>query len=115
MSGAFAECSTRARTQSRVRRGVRRDSPRLVGGVRDVKLYFDKENGLLVKREHRLLDSVTGKEVLQEVVFGDYKETEGLNHYRTLTAYRDGKKMVEAKVVELEFFDKRDKNVFTKP
>ena len=32
-------------------------------GHRHVKLWFDKENGLLVKREHRVLDSGTGKEV----------------------------------------------------
>jgi hypothetical protein len=84
-------------------------------GHRDVKLYFDKESGLLAKREHKVLDSGTGKEVTQEVVFGDYRETDGLKHYRTLTAYRDGKKWVEAKVVELEFFDRLDKKVFARP
>jgi len=30
-------------------------------GHRDVKLYFDATSGLLVKREHRLLDSLSGK------------------------------------------------------
>jgi hypothetical protein len=43
-------------------------------GHRDVKLYFDKASGLLVKREHRLLDAASGKEVLKEVVFGDYQD-----------------------------------------
>jgi hypothetical protein len=84
-------------------------------GHRDVKLYFDKESGLLVKREHRVRDSATGKEVTQEVVFGDYREADGLKHYRTLTVYRDGKKAIEAKVVELEFFDKLDRKVFARP
>ncbi len=84
-------------------------------GHRDVKLWFDKESGLLVKREHRVLDSGTGKEVTQEVAFSDYRETDGLKHYRALTAYRDGKKVVEARVVEMEFFDKLDRKVFAKP
>jgi hypothetical protein len=84
-------------------------------GHRDVKLWFDKENGLLVKREHRVIDGAAGKEVTQEVVFSDYRETDGVKHYRALTAYRDGKKVIEAKVGELEFFDKLDQKVFAKP
>ena len=84
-------------------------------GHRDVKLWFDKANGLLVKREQWVLDSGAGKEVAQEVLFGDYRETDGVKHYRALTAYRDGKKIIEVKVREIEFFDKLDKKVFAKP
>jgi hypothetical protein len=84
-------------------------------GHRDVKLFFDKESGLLVKRVHRVLDSATGKEVAQEVVFSDYRETDGVKHYRAVAAYRDGKKIIEAKVLETEFFDKLDEKVFAKP
>jgi hypothetical protein len=84
-------------------------------GHRDVQLWFDKESGLLVKREHRVLDGGTGKEVAQEVVLSDYRETGGVKHYRALTAYRDGTKAIEAKVREVEFFDKLDKKVFAKP
>jgi hypothetical protein len=49
-------------------------------GRRDVKLYFDKASGLLVKREHRVLDPASGKEVQQEVIFSDYQEKDGLKH-----------------------------------
>ena len=84
-------------------------------GHRDVTLWFDKESGLLVKREHRVLDSETGKEVTQEVVFSDYRETDGVKHYRAVTAYRGGQKVIEAKVPEVEFFDKLDKKVFARP
>jgi hypothetical protein len=84
-------------------------------GHRDVKLWFDKESGVLVKREHRVLDSGTGKEVTQEVVFGDYRDMGGVKHYHKLTAYRDGKKVIDATVREIEFFDKLDKKVFAKP
>jgi hypothetical protein len=84
-------------------------------GHRDVKLWFDKESGLLVKRENKVLDAGTGKEATQEVVFGDYRETGGVTHYRAVTAYRDGKKIIEAKVREIEFFGKLDNKVFAKP
>jgi hypothetical protein len=84
-------------------------------GQRDVKLYFDKTTGLLVKREHRVLDPASGKEVLQEVVFGDYQEKDGLKHYKKIVLYRDGKKVLEGKVTEIEFFDKLDDKAFAKP
>jgi len=84
-------------------------------GHGDVKLYFDKESGRLVKREHTVLDAGTGKDVVQEVVFGDYRERNGVLHYHTFTASRGGKKFVDVKVVEVEFFDKLDKKVFAKP
>jgi hypothetical protein len=82
-------------------------------GHRDVKLYFNKETGLLVKRENKLVEA--GKEVAQEVFFSDYQDKDGLKHYQKIVAHRDGKKMLEAKVVELEFFDKLDATVFAKP
>lgn len=84
-------------------------------GHRDVKLYFDKASGLLVKREQRVLDSASGKEVRQEVLFSDYQEKEGVKHYRKIAAFRDGKKLIEAKVTEMTFFDKLDDKVFAKP
>jgi hypothetical protein len=84
-------------------------------GHRDVKLYFDKTTGLLVKREHHVLDPMTNKEVRQEVIFSDYEEKDGLKHYKKIVLLRDGRKMIEARVMELEFFDKLDPKVFAKP
>jgi hypothetical protein len=84
-------------------------------GHRDVKLYFEKETGLLAKREHKVLDPATGKEVVQEVVFADYQEKDGLKHYKSITLYRDGKKLIEAKVTGIEFLKKLDAKVFAKP
>jgi hypothetical protein len=84
-------------------------------GHRDVKLYFDKSSGLLVKRQQNVLDPTSGKEVSQEVLFSDYQDKDGVKHYRKITAYRDGKKIIDAKVVELEFFDKLEDKVFSRP
>jgi hypothetical protein len=84
-------------------------------GHRDVKLYFDKSSALLVKRRQNVFDPASGKEVSQEVLFSDYQDKDGVKHYRKITAYRDGKKIIEAKVVELEFFDKLEDKVFARP
>jgi hypothetical protein len=84
-------------------------------GHRDVKLYFDKATGLLVRRDHPVLDPATGKEVTQAVEFADHADTDGVKHYKTITAYREGKKVIAAKVTEVEFLDKVDPKLFTKP
>jgi hypothetical protein len=84
-------------------------------GHRDVKLYFDRASGLLVKREQRVLDPSSNKEVHQEVFFSDYREKDGLKHYQKIVALRDGKKVIEARVTEVEFFEKLDAKVFAKP
>jgi hypothetical protein len=84
-------------------------------GHRDVKLFFDKASGLLVKREQKVLEPSSSKEVSQEVVFSDYHEKEGVKHYKRIALYRDGKKLLDGKVMEIEFFDKLDDKVFAKP
>jgi len=84
-------------------------------GHRDVTLYFDKATGLLAKRAHPVLDAASGKEVMQEVVFADYADQAGVKHYKTITVFRDGKKVIEAKVTEVEFLDKVDPKLFAKP
>jgi len=84
-------------------------------GHKDVKLYFDKASGLLVKREHKVMDPAAGKEVLQEVFFSEYQESDGLKHYRKIVVHRDGMPVIEGRVTELEFFPKLDAKTFAKP
>jgi hypothetical protein len=43
-------------------------------GQPDVTLSFDRASGLLVKSAHRGTSQVTKKEVLEETVYGDYRE-----------------------------------------
>jgi hypothetical protein len=81
-------------------------------GHRDVKLYFDKASGLLVKREQQVLDPSSGKEAKREVVFSDYQKKDGLKHYKKIVAFRDGKKVIEANVTEIQFFERLDPKVF---
>jgi hypothetical protein len=82
-----------------------------VKGRHDVKLYFDKQSGLLVKREHQLRDSATGKEIIQEVIFGDYvAQPGGVKACLKVTIYRDGRQFLEAWVIERTFFEGRKLN-----
>jgi hypothetical protein len=43
-------------------------------GRPDITLYFDKDNGLLVKTVYRRQDATLGKEVLREDYYSDYRE-----------------------------------------
>jgi hypothetical protein len=38
-----------------------------------------------------------------------------VKHYTKIVAFRDGKKVIEAKVTEIQFFERLDANVFAKP
>lgn len=84
-------------------------------GHRDVKLYFSKSTGLLIEREHQVLDPGSGRMVVQEVRFGDYEEQDGVKHYRRIVAYRDGDKTFDGTVTEIEFLKQVDPTVFEKP
>jgi hypothetical protein len=84
-------------------------------GRRDVRLYFDKAGGLLGKREQQVPGPSSGTEVQQVVVFSDYQEKDGLKLYKKIVALRKGKKLISARVTELEFFEKLDAKVLTKP
>ena len=83
-------------------------------GHRDVQLYFDKSSGLLVKREQTILDE-TRKLVSQEVFFTDYQDRGGVKYPMKIAALRDGKRSLEADVIEVEFLEQVDDKVFAKP
>ena len=76
-------------------------------------VVLDKASGLLVGRRHFILE--TGKEILQEVAYEDFKEHDGLKHYTRLVGKRDGKTFFEGEVVEIKFFEKLDEKVFARP
>ncbi len=69
----------------------------------EVNLYFDKETGLLVRSAHSLTD-LTGKEVFRESVFSDYKEFDGKLQFTKFTVLQDGQRVLDASVIEIEFF-----------
>jgi hypothetical protein len=81
----------------------------------EVKLFFDKKNGLLVKCVSRAKDYRTGKDVTQEETYADYKETEGLKHPTKITVSIDGKRILEAEVSNHRYLEKVDEKLFAKP
>lgn len=82
-------------------------------GQKDLRLYFDRETGLLIKTEHNIQDG--SKEVLQEEFYGDFKDFGGIRRWTRIAAFRDGKKLLEAEVLDVRYFDKIDDAEFAKP
>jgi hypothetical protein len=79
---------------------------------KEVKLFFDKESGLLVRAERMSLDGVTMAEVPAEMVFSDYKEYGGVKRPAKTVIFQDGKKFLESEVVEFTPLDKVDAKEF---
>jgi hypothetical protein len=70
-------------------------------GQRDVRLFFDRSSGLLVKTE-QLLDGVGGKDVRNEAFYSHYRELGGYLRPGKITALRDGVKVMEAELLDAQ-------------
>jgi outer membrane lipoprotein-sorting protein len=85
-------------------------------GHRDINLFFDKQNGLLLKSERTIKDQEMGyKERTQETVFLDYKKVGDIQVAMKNVINRDGEKYVESELSDLEIKDKIDDAEFAKP
>jgi hypothetical protein len=84
-------------------------------GVKDVNLYFDKESGLMAKVERRTLDVSSGQEVTEERIITEYQKIDNMPVAKKVTVNRDGKKFMEAEVVEVKLLEKIDDAEFTVP
>lgn len=83
-------------------------------GRKEMRLFFDKEYGLLVRAENRI-DEGKGKEVRQHFFFGDYKEMGGYKRPTKVRAYRDGRQIMDAELLDAKVLDKVDETEFAKP
>jgi hypothetical protein len=79
---------------------------------KEVKLYFDKDSGLLTKADHMTTDE-GGKEVVTEQIFGDFKEFKGIKVATKETVIKDGKKSQELVTESFEPLEKLDDKAFT--
>jgi hypothetical protein len=85
-------------------------------GHRDVNLYFDKDNGLLLQVERRAKDVMAGgDEYTAEATYADYKKVDGLQVAYKLLMKRDGKRFIEQETTEVKPAEKLDDSVFGKP
>ena len=81
-----------------------------------VTLYFDKDTGLLVKREVTVKDEFQNwKEVLDEAYLSDYQDAGGVKSFTKLKVVRDGKTMIESTLSDVKPADKLDAKLFEKP
>jgi len=84
-------------------------------GHRDIKLFFDKDTGLIVRAERKVRDLENKKEVTEEVTFGDYKDVSGLKVAMKYQNKWDGKNRADADMTEAKVFEKIDEKQFEKP
>jgi len=72
-------------------------------GYPDVKLYFAKDTGLLVKNEYRTKAAEQEfKEVSQATYFSDYREVDGAKVAYKRVMKRDDKLYIEAEITEMK-------------
>ena len=81
-------------------------------GHRDISLYFDKADGLLVKSAHPATDQMSGQEYIQETIHSDYKEFNGIKRPSKEIVNRDGKKMADIEITDVKNLEKLDDKVF---
>jgi hypothetical protein len=84
-------------------------------GRREMRLYFDKEFGLLVRAENRIDGGKGKEEVRQHFFFGDFKDIGGYKRPTKVHAYRDGKQIMDAELLDAKLLDKLDETEFAKP
>jgi hypothetical protein len=83
-------------------------------GRKEMRLYFDKEYGLLVRAENRI-DDGKGKELRQQFFFGDFKDVGGYKRFTKVRVYREGKKLMEAELTDAQPLERVDESEFAKP
>jgi hypothetical protein len=86
-------------------------------GHRDVNLFFDKQNGRLVKSEYVIKDIKTSgdTEITQTTLYSEYKEFQGTRQPARIVTERDGKKFSEMQVNEIQLLEKVDNSTFERP
>jgi hypothetical protein len=82
---------------------------------KEVKLYFDKKSGLLVKTAHKGIgpgDGGAPVEVLEEMYHSDYKKVKGVQVPTKLVVNHDGKKFMTVNMSDYELLEKLDDKEF---
>jgi hypothetical protein len=82
-------------------------------GHRDLKLFLDKESGLLLVAERVI--RFDRKERVEEVFFSDYKDVDGIKIAMKYYTKWDGKAQADAELSEAKAQEKLDDSTFTKP
>lgn len=86
-------------------------------GQRDVNLFIDNANHLLVKTEHQVKDAKGGNdtEMAQESYYSTFKEANGFKFPTKIEIKRDGKRYVEAEINDYLPLENVDDSLFAQP
>jgi hypothetical protein len=83
---------------------------------KELRLYFDKDTGLLIKTEHNWKDPRTPQyEVRQEEFYSDYRDVGGYQRPVKTAIYRDGKRIFQSELLEVKYYDRIDPAEFAIP
>jgi len=83
-------------------------------GHPDLRLYFDKEKGLLLQCRRTVKDPLLG-EVSEETSFGDYQEVEGVQVAHAVSVKRGGKPFIDWTITDFQMRAKLDRKLFAAP
>ncbi len=84
-------------------------------GAKDISIFFDKKTHLIAKVERQALDAMTGQETLEERIIRTYTDKDGQKIPHEITVMRDGKKFLEAEVLEFVPLQNVDPSEFEMP
>jgi hypothetical protein len=84
-------------------------------GHRDVKLFFDKESGLLVKFQYPGIDPMTMQEIVVEEIYQEHQDVDGTKAAKKTLVNHDGKKFMEVEFTEVTFPKQLAKDEFAEP
>ncbi len=84
-------------------------------GCKEVKIFLDKETGLVVKTVTKVKPPMSDDEVDQETVYGDYKEVGGIKRAMKAAATRGGEKAMEQTTSDFKPAEKVDDKLCEKP
>ena len=82
---------------------------------RDLKLYFDREMGLLVKVERQVINPLSQQEATEERYMRDYQKANGILAARQIVVERNGQPYMAATVEKIEYLPRLDDSVFRQP
>lgn len=82
---------------------------------RSVTLIFSRKTGLLRKSEYVVFSDELKKEVVEEVVYSDYRDVENLKVAHKVAINRDGKKFVLSETQKISLEKEADPSWFAKP
>jgi len=83
---------------------------------REVKLFFDKQNGLLLKSETRSRDLLDlDQEFVVETFYSDYRKVQGIAVAHKITMRRDGKPYMEMDCQDYKLAETLGDEAFVRP